>query len=307
MHTFTYGLIVVYRTALQLRPEEHVRKGLATPGTEGGASLRLPGGIVTVTDGQGRQTFLVKNGQGTDVNMTLTRNTSTRIEITGNATDIIHALKGIAYSVPVTAGQQVTDRQRTLRVYIKVVAPDGTPYTTTSPYVDGTTTCSVTGCNCKVGLQGTACDTMRYLDIVVSVNPRDAGRRVVATAQSPAGRTGVLNRGGHGTHTTLIVGGIAYDGINSKLKATNYNTLATAAFVVFVDIGNSDHAYLTPPESIGAELMDKPYKEAQARIFLNPWTCEDFAWWKKQDQEFDPAANVPENKAYTTLPSICNR
>ncbi len=293
--------------ALQLRPDEHVRKGVNTLGTEGGATLTLPRGLVIQRDALGRNTFLVKNAKGASVNLTLTRNTSTRIEITGNASDVLQGFAGVTYSVPVTAGQVMTDRQRTLRVYVKVVAPDRTPYTATLPYVDGTTTCTVSGCNCKIGLSGPACDTMRYLDIIVSINSRDVGRRVIPSTSSQGGRRGVLNRGGHGTHTTLIVGGIAYDGTTNKIKATDYNTLATSSYVVFVDIGNSDNAYLTPPESIGDELMDKPYKEANARVFLNPWTCEDFSWWKKQDQDFDPSANVPQDKAYSTMPSICNR
>jgi hypothetical protein len=292
---------------VQLRPDEHVRKGVNTAGIEGGATLSLPRGIITQKDALGRNTFLVKNAKGVFVNLTLSRNTSTRIEITGNASDVMQGLGGLSYSVPATAGQAIADRQRTLRVYVKVVAADRTPYTATSPYVDGTTTCTVSGCKCKIGLNGPACDTMRYLDIIVSVNPRDVGRRVIPSTSSQGGRRGILNRGGHGTHTTLIVGGIAYDGTPNKLKATEYNTLATAAYVVFVDIGNSDNAYLTPPESIGDELMDKPYKEANARVFLNPWTCEDFSWWKKQDQDFDPAASVPQDKAYSSLPSICNR
>ena len=52
--------------------------------------------------------------------------------------------------------------------------------------------------------------------------------------------------------------------------------------LIFVDIGNSEHPHLTPPESLGDQLMLKPYQEGTARVFLNPWTCQDYAWWKAQ-------------------------
>jgi len=94
----------------------------------------------------------------------------------------------------------------------------------------------------------------------------------------------------------------------SKVAATTkFDGLAGGAALAFVDIATSGNVYLTPPESLGDMLLKKPYTEANARIFLNPWTCEDFAWWKNQDKPFQPEQAVASSFPLNQMANVCNR
>lgn len=317
-----FGQNVAVRLTTYARPDQIVRMGIdrfnpesaAAAAMQGGGNLSLPAGLVRVTRVTGEQYWQVTDGKGKLHNITIRLESPTAIELVGNATVLPAALSGITFTAPATAGTTLRNRQSLLSLSLRMMDKDFSKYTVLNPYLPGSTFCGSETCTCKPGFRGVICDEMRPTNIFVTFSPLDPGLGVVPPAKS-AGRIGSLGRGGHGTHLAGLVAGVGYlptsasDANKQGLKrVAKYNSIATNATLVFVDIGNSDHPYVTPPESIGDDLMLKPYQEARARVFLNPWTCQDFAWWRKQDRSFDP-----EQASFTVVcmpspeSSICQR
>ena len=237
----------------------------------------------------------------------------TEIVVTMNETHIGGFLESLTYTPDAASGTSMDNRQRLLRIQLQIMKPDGTPYPARDTqgvggYDDGF---GKDG-RCKSGFTGKACDIIfPPFDLRFTVEPRDHGQRVVypgADAEGKGGRKRMLSRDGHGTHVaTGILGRSLSPRVGATADTTKFDGLAGGALLAFIDIAKSGNVYLTPPESLGDMLLKKAYTEAKARIFLNPWTCEDYAWWKDQDQPFQFEQAVASSFPLNQMASICNR
>jgi hypothetical protein len=237
----------------------------------------------------------------------------TEIVVTMNETHIGGFLESLTYTPDAASGTSMDNRQRLLRIQLQIMKPDGTPYPARDTqgvggYEDGF---GKDG-RCKSGFTGKACDIIfPPFDLRFTVEPRDHGQRVVypgADAEGKGGRKRILSRDGHGTHVaTGILGRSLSSRVGATADTTKFDGLAGGALLAFIDIAKSGNVYLTPPESLGDMLLKKAYTEAKARIFLNPWTCEDYAWWKDQDQPFQFEQAVASSFPLNQMASICNR
>jgi subtilisin family serine protease len=261
----------------------------------------------------------------------------TEIEVVINESYIPDLLDGLTYTASTDSGTNMTNRQRMIRIQIQFLQQSMKPWPSIMPldtgYEGGRD--AETGM-CKPGFASKflprACDTIfPPFELRMVVEPVDRGQRVVRpkNGEGSGGRKTVLSRDGHGTHVVTSIVGNALENVpantpdpttwqeyvnvvSQALDKTStvirkFNGLATGAQMSFFDIGKSGNVYLTPPESLGDALFGRPYREGRARIFLNPWTCEDYVWWRKQDQDFSIEQEVAFSSALNTNSSICNR
>ena len=206
--------------------------------------------------------------------------------IIGTPKTISTVLSGLSYTAPARAGAQISSRQTMLIFSLTLLRQDGTKYSareirTHNPA--GTLRCNTpSDCECRPGWSGAACDRIPGLLIVATVSPSDAGSRVVWRSTGRSGPQVSLARGGHGTHTAASAAGspladpsdppeVNVDGSVSLGQAAS---LASAAQLVVVDIARRGSPYITPPPSLGDQLMGRAYRIARAKIFLAPWTCQ---------------------------------
>ena len=264
------------------------------------------------------------------------------IEVVMNETYIPDFLDGLSYTPSEDSGTTLQNRQKMIRIQIQFLQQNmkvWPSFTRVDKGYEGGKDITSPG-TCKAGFASMhkskpiffeACDTIYPpFELRFTVEPVDAGQRIIHPddVEGLAGRKQILSRDGHGTHVITSIVGRAMEAPSSTAEPTTwleytkerdaaiaktsaqigqYEGLANGAFLSFVDIGKSGHPYLTPPESLGDSLFGRSYTEGGARVFLNPWTCEDFVWWKKQDQPFDLEQEVAATMALNKQPSICNR
>eukprot|EP00960_Hanusia_phi_P071811 767636-Hanusia_phi.AAC.7 len=222
-----------------------------------------------------------------------------QLQLLGTLAELEDALKTLSVTCS-AASNDILDRQRLLRMQLQLFLNGST----SNP--DGTI-----GTLCKEGWEGDGCFTVQHSkEIVLSCQPQDHGARFVAPSVMLPGRKPILNRQGHGTHVLATAGGEAYDPVafpslplSSPLSV--HNSVASSAKLMIVDIAPSSSLYLSPPDSIDL-LFTRPYNDG-ARIFLNPWTCADFRWWKEQETSFSYNYLIAQDASLHADPQICDR
>ena len=290
-------------------PMWHLRTGTMFDGIQGGGEIKLSSKFPRIQLA-GQQILQYKSLNLTELHV---REGPTEIVVNMNETDLAGFLEDLTYTADATSGTDMDNRQRMLRIQLQILQADMTPYPPRNAGLGG----YEPGFNsdlrtCRPGFAGAACDTISPpFEIRITVEPRDQGQRVVYSGvddEGKAGRKRVISRDGHGTHVaTSILGSSLHPAMSKVAATTKFDGLAGGAALAFVDIATSGNVYLTPPESLGDMLLKKPYTEANARIFLNPWTCEDFAWWKNQDKPFQPEQAVASSFPLNQMANVCNR
>uniref|UniRef100_A0A6U5W4B8 Peptidase S8/S53 domain-containing protein n=1 Tax=Guillardia theta TaxID=55529 RepID=A0A6U5W4B8_GUITH len=226
----------------------------------------------------------------------------TQVEIVMDEGSLQSALSYFQYTPAPDMGTSLNRRQSMLEFNLQVLRKDGSAYLG----VQDRYPAGVQAVTCKGGFAGAACDTMDPpMTVVVTINPQQSGQRVVPPGLQRGGRRLKLSRGGHGTHVATSMAGKALNPDSSPSRLEQFDGLAPDSKIFFVDIADSGSLFLTPPD-IGDALLSSAYG-AGSRVFVNPWTCEDYLWWKQQDKSFDPAQSVAGDYKINELPSICNR
>jgi len=236
--------------------------------------------------------------------------TPEEIVVTMNETFIPDFLEGLSYTASSNSGTTMENRQRMMRIQIQFLQSNGNPWPVSQVAFGYEGGFSMETQSCKIGFSGVACDTIYPpFELRMTVDPADSSYRVVSpeNTEGKSGRKRLLSRGGHGTHVVTSIVGRAMALDEDFSEAARHDGLAGGAFLSFTDIASTGNSYLTPPESLGAGLLERPYTEASARIFLNPWTCEDYVWWKGQDQASQPEQAVASDSSINQGPNVCNR
>ncbi|EKX36768.1 hypothetical protein GUITHDRAFT_145509 [Guillardia theta CCMP2712] len=222
-----------------------------------------------------------------------------QLQVLGTLAELEQALKTFTVTCS-SSPNNILDRQRLLRMELQLFLNG------TSVNLDGTI-----GTQCKVGWRGAGCNIVQHRkEIVLSCAPQDQGARFIAPSDMLPGRRPILNRQGHGTHVAASAGGEAYDpvafpSLPLSTPLSIHNSIASSAKLMVVDISSSSSLYLSPPDSITL-LLTRPYNDG-ARIFLNPWSCSDFRWWKEQETSFSYNYLIAQDASLHGDPQICNR
>ena len=316
------GRVMRVRVRLLAQPNAmlHGSVRMASHGDEGGGTLAISTNLSqAIADAPAAGSSVIPDGSFlyAGQNLTIVEIGETRFEFVTNDTAIDDVLAGLSLTPDAHLGRSVSTHQLLLRIELQLVRDDGSAYSFENWNVEASTAsrgifpCEPFGpsCGCKVGFTGPACDMFeRFFDLSLVVEPPTArlGERVVQPSKGAgSGRRATLSRGGHGTHIVSSALGRAF-GLGSA-EASVQDGLASGAQLAFIDISLSGSPYLTPPEDLRDGLLKRLYDEAGARVSLNPWTCEDTMWWRKQEQAFESAAAVARDPALRENPSICNR
>ena len=317
------GRMVRMRILALTDPTWHLRTRTMLDGIQGGGEVKLSSKFPRFQIAGGREwsstlgdwVEQMKNilvYKGLNLTESQVEEKTTEIVVTIHETHIAGFLEGLTYTPDAASGTSMDNRQRLLRIQLQILKPDRTPFPPRNLGVGGYEDGFDKDGGCKPGFAGKACDTIfPPFDLRFTVEPRDKGQRLVypgADAEGKGGRKRILSRDGHGTHVaTGILGRSLSSRVGAIADTTKFDGLAGGAQLAFIDIAKSGNVYLTPPESLGDMLLKKAYTEAKARIFLNPWTCEDYVWWKDQDLPFQLEQAVASSFPLNQMANICNR
>ena len=228
-------------------------------------------------------------------NFTIVNNVSvvsasrTSIRLVGLGEVMLPTLAGLIYRPAETAGTALDNRLVGISFELRILTPSGASYSQAagrpSPYIASCKLAAV--CQCYNGFKGAECDEMpNTKEIILTVQPFDPGRRVIPRSSPSPGRKGLINRGGHGTHITTSLAGVASTDFGAGeasdptlQEVKGYESISNGAQIAFMDIGTDASPYLTPPESLGDALLGRIYSEAGARVFVAPWNCDAYQWW----------------------------